>query len=126
MCEGSANRFLECACKSCSSLLLQNREDAERLADIAQGLGGTRDIFSLPPRNQGLIQVNLDAIGATERFSFSESYELSFLQESTLTLETDAGDIEITRSRLVEVELSASVEIERSFSAASLGAGIIA
>lgn len=100
--------------------LLKQREDAFKLAEIVQGLASGSP-FKPPAIDNGFIQVNVNAVAATERFSFTEMYELSFLQESTLSVETeDGGSFEITQSRVVEVSLAATFEAERSFAAGSI------
>ena len=96
------------------SQLRRDRAFADALAGIRSGVGRGQVL------NRGGISIDLAAIGATERFSFSETYELSFLQESTLSIETDNGSFEVTQTRLVEVSLSASIEFNRSSGAFGL------
>ena len=105
--------------------LLQDRADAERLSAIARG--ERPEVLSAPLVIQdGRVQVNALAAQIAEQFSFSETYELSFLQETTLEIETDQGSIEITQSRLVEASFSRSVSFEQSASFGSLHASFAA
>ena len=105
--------------------LLQNRADAEALSAFVRG--ERPQVLKNPlVIDGGRIRVDAAAAEAIERFSFTEEYELSFLQESTLEIETDEGSISITQSRLVEVSLAASVTFESSASFGSLQASLAA
>ena len=101
--------------------LLQDRADAEALAAFVQG--ERPQVLSAPLVIQdGKVQVNALAAQIAEQFSFTETYELSFLQETTLEIETDQGSIEITQSRLVEASFSSTVSLEQSASVGALQA----
>ena len=97
--------------------LLKNRDDANALAAYVQNRPGPE--LRLLPLDPGRITVDFRAAEVSESFSFTETYELSFLKESSLEIETDNGSIEVTQSSLVEVSLSATVEFSRSASAFS-------
>lgn len=101
--------------------LLQDRADAERLAAFVQG--ERPQVLSAPLVIQdGRVQVNALAAQIAEQFTFTEAYDLSFLQETTLEIETDQGSIEITQSRLVEASISSTVTLEQSASVGALQA----
>ena len=105
--------------------LLQDRADAERLAAFVRG--ERPQVLKNPlVIDGGQIRIDAAAAEAIERFSFTEEYELSFLQETTLSIETDEGSIEVTQSRLVEASFSASVTFEQSASFGSLQASFAA
>ncbi len=97
--------------------LREDREFALQLASLVQGRRGV-DTDDSPLLKRGSLRVDVGAIAASESFSFTESYELSFLRETTLKLETTEGNIEITQSHLVEASFSSSVAFERSAIAA--------
>ena len=99
--------------------LLQDRADAENLAAFARG--ERPEVLSAPLviRN-GRVEIDALAAQISEQFTISESYEVSFLQETTLEIETDEGSIEITESRLVEASFSATVSFEQSASVGSI------
>ncbi len=97
--------------------LLQNHRDAEALAEYVQN-GHGPELRVLPP-NPGRITVEFAALQESESFSFTETYELSFLRETSLEIETDEGSVEVTQSSLVEVSLSATFEFSRSTSSFS-------
>ncbi len=97
--------------------LREDREFALRLASLVQGRNGV-DENEAPLLKRGSLRVDIGAIAAQESFSFTESYELSFLQETTVTLETTDGDIEISQSRLLEASYSRSFEYSSSAAAA--------
>jgi len=105
--------------------LIQARQDAENFAAIARG--ERTEVLSAPLviRN-GRVEIDALAAQISEQFSFNETYELSFLQESTLEIETDEGSVSITQSRLVEASYSASVSFEQSASFGTLSAGFSA
>ena len=105
--------------------LLEDREFALRLAALVQGREAVEPDDDIRLR-RGSLRVDAGAIAASESFSFTESYELSFLQETTLTLETTDGDIEITQSRLVEASYSQSLEYSQSAAAAYVNASLTA
>lgn len=99
--------------------LLQDRADAENLAAFVRG--DRPQVLKNPlVIDGGKIRVDAAAAEAIERFSFSETYGLSFLQETTLSIETDEGSLEITQSRLVEASYSYSASLERSASIGTL------
>ena len=98
--------------------LIQARQDAENFAPVAHG--ERPEVLSAPlVIRDGRIQVDALAAQIAEQFTFSETYELSFLQETTVEIETDQGSVEITQSRLVEASFSSTVSFEQS---ASIGA----
>lgn len=103
--------------------LLDDLRSAEALADIAQGRSSGFK-FTQPQIGSGQLRVDANALSVNERFSFSESYELSFLQETAIEVETDQGSFEIIQSQVVEVSLSSTVDLQRSFDFASLSAGL--
>ena len=105
--------------------LLQDQADAERLAAFAQG--ERPQVLSAPLviRN-GRVEVNALAAQIAEQFTITESYEVNFSEETTVSVETDQGSFEITQSRLVEANFSASVSLEQSASFGSLQAGFSA
>jgi hypothetical protein len=96
--------------------LREDREFALELASLVQGRNAVKT--DEPLYKRGSLRVDVGAIAAQESFSFTESYELSFLQETTVTLETTDGNVEITQSRLIEASFSSSVAFERSAIAA--------
>ena len=99
--------------------LLQDRADAERLAAFVRG--ERPQVLKNPwVIDGGQIRIDAAAAEAIERFSFTEEYELSFLQETTLSVETDEGSLEIAQSRLIEASFSYSVSLERSASIGTL------
>jgi len=103
--------------------LLQARQDAENFAAVARG--ERPEVLSAPLVIQdGRIQVNALAAQIAEQFSISETYELSFLQETTLEIETDQGSVEITQSRLVEASFSSTVSVGREASFGALQASV--
>jgi len=99
--------------------LIQDRQDAENFSAIARG--ERTEVLSAPLviRN-GRIEIDALAAQISEQFTFNETYELSFLQESTLEIETDEGSISITQSRLVEASYSSTVSLGREASVGSL------
>ncbi len=97
--------------------LLRSRDDANALAAYVQNRHGPE--LHILPLDPGRITVDFRAAEVSESFSFTETYELSFLKESTLEIETDQGSIEVTQSSLVEVSLSATFEFSQSASAVS-------
>lgn len=101
--------------------LLQDRADADALAAYVQG--ERPQVLSAPlVIDGGKIRIDARAAELAERFTFTEEYEASILQESTLEIETDEGSITITQSRLVEASYSSTVSLEQSASFGSLQA----
>lgn len=96
--------------------LREDREFALELASLVKGRNAVQ--ADEPLYKRGSLRVDIGAIAASEAFSFTESYELSFLQETTLTLETTEGNIEVTQSRLLEASYSRSIEYSQSVTAA--------
>ena len=101
--------------------LVQDRSDAENLSALVRGERPEVSSAPLVIRN-GRVEIDALAAQISEQFSFNETYELSFLQETTLEVETDEGSFSITQSRLVEASYSSTVSLERSASVGSLQA----
>jgi len=101
--------------------LLQDRADAENFAAAVSG--ERTEVLSAPLviRN-GRVEIDALAAQISEQFTFNETYELSFLQESTLEIETDEGSISISQSRLVEASYSSTVSLGREASVGALQA----
>ena len=92
--------------------LIQDREDAEKLAQLLKGEEAESPIGL--PRNLGRIQIDFSAIEVTERFSFTQSYELSLVQQTAFAVQGDEGNFEVTRSTLSEIDLSRTIAFERT------------
>lgn len=101
--------------------LLQDRADAENFAAFVSG--ERLEVLSAPLviRN-GRVEIDALAAQISEQFTFKETYELSFLQEVRLEIETDEGSIEITQSRLVEASFSSTVSLGYEASAGAIQA----
>lgn len=104
--------------------LREDREFALQLASLVQGRNGVED--DAPLLQRGSLRVDTGAIAVQENFSITESYEISFLSETTVTLETTEGDIEISQSRLLEASYSRSLEYSQTAAAAYVNASLTA
>ena len=93
--------------------LLQDQADAELLASIATSERPQVLTAPLILRN-GRIEVDAIAAQIAQQFTFEESFELDFLQETSVTIETDEGSVEFTQSTALEVDFSSSISIEQN------------
>ena len=93
-------------------------ENAEELGRLLKGEEPESPIGL--PRNVGRIQIDFSAIELTERFSFTQNYELSLLQETAVSIDTSDGNFEVTRSTLNEIDLTRTIEFAHT---QSLSAG---
>lgn len=101
--------------------LLQDRQDAENLAAYVRG--ERAEVLSNPLviRN-GRVEIDALAAQISEQFTITESYDVSFVEETTLEVETDEGSFSITQSRLIEASYSSTVSLGQSASVGALQA----
>ncbi|MBL4805267.1 MAG: hypothetical protein JKY71_10410 [Alphaproteobacteria bacterium] len=97
--------------------LREDREFALQLASLVKGRHGV-DTDKAPLLKRGSLRVDAGAVAVQEKISVTESFEVSILNESTVTLQTTDGDVEISHSRLLEASYSRSLEYSKSAAAA--------
>lgn len=97
--------------------LREDREFALELAAIIKNRR-TPDSDDRPLLKRGSLRVDIGAIAQQETLTVTESIKISILNESTVTLQTDEGDVEITKSHVLEASYSRAFEYSRSAAAA--------